>query len=53
MKAEITKWFAIYSSEYGPDEMCQAAENCANELGHDEWLDDPDHLVWEIAAQWI
>lgn len=27
------------------------AENCAHRLGHDEWLDDPDHEVWELAIE--
>ena len=27
------------------------AEDCAHRLGFDEWLDDPDHEVWEIANE--
>lgn len=27
----------------------QLAENCAHNFGHDEWLDDSDHIVWDIA----
>lgn len=30
-------------------------EATAIELDHDEWLDDPDHEIWEIAievAEW-
>lgn len=26
------------------------AENIAHEAGHDEWLDDETHLVWEVAC---
>ncbi len=26
------------------------AEATAHALGHDEWLDDPDHKVWEMAV---
>jgi len=27
------------------------AEMTAQELNHDEWLDDPDHVVWDIAVE--
>lgn len=31
----------------------QLAENCANDLYHNEWLDKSDHFVWEIALEYI
>lgn len=27
------------------------AENAAILLDHDEWLDNPDHWIWDIALQ--
>ena len=27
------------------------AESAAITLGHDEWLDDPDHWVWDLALE--
>lgn len=27
------------------------AEEIAHDNGHDKWLDDPGHLVWEIALE--
>ncbi len=27
----------------------QLAENTAHALNHDEWLDDSDHILWDIA----
>jgi len=29
------------------------AEECAFAMGHDEWLDDPDHEVWEVALEYF
>lgn len=29
----------------------QLAENAAHAFDHDEWLDDPDHFVWELAQK--
>lgn len=31
--------------------LTELAETAALELGHDEWLDDPDHLVWDWALE--
>ena len=53
IEKQIDKWFAHNHMDYSSDEMCIAAEFCANDLGHDEWLDDPDHPVWEFALQWL
>lgn len=27
----------------------QLAENTAHALNHDEWLDDSNHIVWDLA----
>ena len=29
------------------------AEECCWIMGHDEWLDDDDHVVWEIALDFF
>lgn len=34
----------------GEINLTQLAENTAHELGHDEWLDDSTHIVWDLAA---
>ena len=31
----------------------ELAENCADSLDHHEWLDDPDHWIWEIAMEYF
>ena len=31
--------------------LTQLAEEAAQVLGHDEWLDDPDHIAWDIAVE--
>lgn len=36
-------------NDYGQVSLTQLAENTAHELGHDEWLDDETHWVWEEA----
>jgi hypothetical protein len=37
--------------DHGEANMTEIAEAAAHELDHDEWLDDPDHEVWEIVAE--
>jgi hypothetical protein len=27
------------------------AESAANTLGHDEWLDDETHWIWDLALE--
>jgi hypothetical protein len=51
IKAQARKWFALHAQEYR--NLTDAAESCAWELGHDEWLDDPDHWVWELAIEYM
>ena len=48
----IRNWMNDYVHEISkPEYATQLAENCANALDHDEWLDDPDHFIWEIALE--
>jgi len=35
--------------EGGEVNVTQLAESGAHELGHDEWLDDSTHAVWDVA----
>jgi hypothetical protein len=35
--------------ERGECNATQLAENCAHHFGHDEWLDDSEHAVWDAA----
>jgi hypothetical protein len=51
IKKQARKWFAPHAQEYR--NLTDAAESCAWELGHDEWLDDPDHWVWELAIEYM
>lgn len=37
--------------EAGEVNATRLAENTAHALNHDEWLDDPDHEVWEVAIE--
>lgn len=34
----------------GEINLTALAEDVAWSLGHDEWLDDPEHLLWEVVA---
>lgn len=31
--------------------LTQLAEDAAISLNHDEWLDDSDHWIWELAIE--
>jgi len=35
--------------EYYRDNATLLCENAAHELGHDEWLDDETHVLWDCA----
>lgn len=35
--------------EDGEINLTSLAEDVAWKLGHDEWLDDPTHLVWDVV----
>lgn len=46
------QWMEDYTHEVTkPLYATQLAEACANALEQDEWLDDPDHFIWEIALE--
>ena len=36
--------------ERGEINLTTLAEDVAWELGHDEWLDDSTHLLWEVVV---
>lgn len=49
------KWMQIEHadnhSQYHGD-ITQFVENCAHDFDdedHDDWLDDPDHWIWDMA----
>ena len=53
LKARVRAWM-YNDAEYDPH-LCgvnctQLAENAAHMFSHDEWLDDEQHWVWELAA---
>lgn len=54
IKAWMTQELELDGDRYydsgGEFNTTMLAENCAWDLGHDEWLDDDLHIVWEIAA---
>ena len=37
--------------EQGEINLTTLAEDVAWELGHDEWLDDEAHMVWELVVE--
>ena len=40
----------IRELDAGEVNMTQLAEDAAHAFDHDEWLDDPDHWIWDAAA---
>jgi len=50
MEEEIRHWFRCFGQDF--DNYTVAAEYCADELGHDEWLDDSDHVLWDVAVDY-
>lgn len=35
----------------GEVNLTALVEEAACDLGHSEWLDDPDHTIWEMATR--
>ena len=35
----------------GEVNFTRLAENAAWHFGHDEWLDNPDHWVWDLSCE--
>lgn len=53
-RAEVAAWMRNNRASYlefgtGEPEYTQIAEGAANVFGHNEWLDDPLHWIWEEA----
>lgn len=56
MTDEIRNWMRAHSQEHidqKTGELCctMLVEACSHALGHDEWLDDLFHDVWDIALE--
>lgn len=51
MKEQIEHWFAINAQDCS--NWTEAAQLCADALGHVEWLDDSNHVLWDIAINYF
>ena len=56
MDQEIREWMEAHVSDYIDPErnevnLTMLAEDCAMALGHEEWLEDADEEVWQIAIE--
>jgi hypothetical protein len=51
IRKQARRWFSVNAHRFA--DLTEAAENCAWALDHDEWLDDPDHWVWELAIEYM
>lgn len=45
VRAHITRLHSAYPNL----NMTELAEDTAIVFNHDEWLDDPDHWIWDLA----
>jgi hypothetical protein len=36
---------------HGEINCTRLAEETAQVMEHDEWLDDPDHIIWDVAVE--
>lgn len=54
MLNKIIKWmkenYEGFYDDSGEFQCTQIAEACAEALGHSEWLDDDQHIVWDCAV---
>ena len=50
-KASVLRWMRLYADEH--DNATSLAEAAAHAVDHDEWLDDEQHWVWELAIRVI
>lgn len=55
-KESVKKWMRKMVTDFVDKKTNEAdatglAEGAADEFASDKWLDDPDHWVWEIAAE--
>ena len=51
----VRRWMSMEADTYrdpqtGEPNYTACAEGAAHYVDHDEWLDDPDHPVWEWAV---
>ena len=50
MESDIRRYMRLHADEF--DNATNLAEECAKYLDHDEWLDDSDHIIWDIALDY-
>lgn len=51
---QIRQWmngraYCFWNDTSATFEITVMVEDCANDLGHPEWLDDDTHDIWDIA----
>ncbi len=51
MEKQIRDWFAKNYQDC--TNWTEAAQICADELGHIEWLDQPEHILWDNAIEFF
>jgi hypothetical protein len=56
MKSKIIKWMrnnyvGFFDDATGEFQCTQIAEACADALGHNEWLEDSQHPVWDCVVE--
>lgn len=47
MLRNVDDYIDSYTGEVN---VTQLSEACAEDLDHDEWLDDSTHIVWDLAV---
>ena len=55
LRNTVTRWMYRNAGSFadprtGEVNMTRLAEEAADVAGEDHWLDDPDHWIWEVAA---
>ena len=51
LKTKAAKWMDHICYSELPNTATELAESTAIEMFNDQWLDDPDHWIWELALQ--
>ena len=51
MESDIRRYMRLHANEF--DNATNLAEECSKHLNHDEWLDDPDHIIWDLAIEYM
>lgn len=46
-RQSVTRWMMKYKNEF--ETATALAESAATRWQKPEWLDDPDHWIWEVA----